>query len=136
EVEVTFAVTRPTARAPRVSTPSLRRGERRRWEDFFSKLAPPIETNDPIVRDTYHFAWQMLWSNRCAGVGGQVSKPFTSPARLHYGAQWWWDEAFSSIVFRHLRDPKIAYEFLDNFRVAQRPDGMIPGLLNYIPSPS
>ena len=73
----------------------------------------------------------MLWANRCTGGSGQLSQPFTSPARLHYGSQWWWDEAFNGLMYRHLHDPAIPYEFLANFRHAQGSDGMIPGYLGF-----
>jgi hypothetical protein len=135
-LNVTFAVGRiGRVNSTGLSTQRLRRQQQKRWEDFFSDLVPPIRTDDPIVRDTYHFAWQTIWANRCAGGSGMTPKPFTSPARLHYGAQWWWDDAFTSVILRHLRKPGAAYEFLENFRLAQYDDGMIPGYLGFTMDP-
>ena len=127
DLEVVFAVNTSID----VSGPALRAGEQRRWETFFTEQVPPLATDDPVLRDTYYFAWQMLWANRCTGGAGQLRHPFTSPARLFYGAQWWWDEAFNTVMYRHLHDPAVTYEFLANFAAAQTADGMIPGYLSF-----
>ena len=132
ELEVVFAVKRAGQTfPPRSAVRSCARQERARWQTFFDTLVPPLATEDPVLRDTYYFAWQTLWANRCSGGAGQLPHPFTSPARLFYGAQWWWDEAFSAAIYRHLADPTICYEFLENFRLAQSADGMIPGYLSF-----
>ena len=131
-LEVTFTVSRAAQQpAAGISTEGLRAAERRRWQEFFDTLVPPLATKDPVLRDTYYFAWQVLWANRCTGGAGQLPHPFTSPARLHYGAQWWWDEAFNAVMYRHLHDPALPYEFLANFQRAQCADGMIPGYLSF-----
>ena len=118
---------RPTARA--ISFAAAKRAEEKRWQDFFEQQVPPLATDDPVLRDTYYFAWQMLWSNRCDGGVGLLQRPFNSPSRLAYGAQWWFDEPFNSVVYRYLRNPRIAYVGLENFWRTQRPDGAIPGNL-------
>jgi len=142
ELDVTFAVRHgqwhghPAHDVARPSWPCVtgweaRATERQRWEDFFHTQVPVITTDDPVVRDAYYFAWQMLWANRCEGGAGQLPQRFTSPARMFYGAQWWWDEAFNTVMYRHLHDPAITYEFLANFQRAQREDGQIVGYLSF-----
>jgi len=131
DLEVTFAVGRPGREPAAISGEALRAAERRRWQVFFDTLVPALASDDPVLRDTYYFAWQMLWANRCEGGAGQLPHPFTSPARLHYGAQWWWDEAFNTVMYRHLHDPATTYEFLANFRSAQTAAGMVPGYLSF-----
>lgn len=131
ELEVLFAVTRAGEETAEIDGQRLRQAERQRWEDFFNTQVPALNSADPCLRDSYYFAWQMLWANRCTGGAGQLPHPFTSPARLHYGSQWWWDEAFNALMYRHLHDPDIPYEFLVNFQLAQTADGMIPGYLGF-----
>ena len=136
DLEVVFAVGRPgQVVSTGIAKEEIRRQERQRWQTFFDTLVPPLSSPDPVMRDAYYFAWQTLWSNRCTGGAGELPCPFTSPARLWYGAQWWWDEAFSAAIYRHLLDPSIAYEFLENFRLAQADDGMIPGCLSFTTDP-
>jgi len=107
------------------------KAENKRWEDFFNEQVPPLTTKDPVLMDTYYFAWQVIWANHCTGGGNMLKYPFTSPARLHYGSQWWWDEAFHACVFSHLNDKTLAYDWLKNFIYAQQPDGMIPGSIRF-----
>lgn len=136
EVEVTFAVGRPgRVQSAGVTAQALRERERRRWETFFDTHVPEIQTKDPVVRDAYYFGWQMLWSNRCSGGSGQTPSPFFSPARMHYGTQWWWDEAFTSAIVRHLPDRDLPYQFLENFRRSMRGDGVIIGCLDFTADP-
>jgi len=131
-IEVRFSVQRAKAGKSRaILFAAARRAEQRRWESFFAEQVPPLRTDDPVLRDTYYFAWQTLWANRCDGAGKLLPRPFTSPARLSYGSQWWWDEAFHAIVYRHLRDPWIAYEGFENFWRAQQSNGAIPGCLRF-----
>ncbi|MEX0653854.1 MAG: trehalase family glycosidase [Phycisphaeraceae bacterium] len=132
-VTVRLAVVKPEQAlpAPR-STTAMARGERKRWVSFFRDHVPALETDDPVLRDTWHFAWQVIWANRCQGGTPLHPHPFVSPARLHYASQWWWDEAFHTLVLRHLRGIGDAvYEPLANFFKAQAPDGAIPGFLNF-----
>jgi len=104
------------------------RTQRKRWYSILGKVPQPC-TNDPERLDTYVFAWHNLRVNRCDRGSAGLRHPFTSPARLHYGSQWWWDEAFHAIMYRHLDDMEICLSGFDNFIEAQRPDGAIPGCL-------
>jgi len=126
-IEVRFAV----GRVRPISFAAARRAEQGRWERFFSDQVPPLYTDDPVVRDTYYFAWQTIWANRCDGGAGLTRRPFTSPSRLGYGSQWFWDEAFHAVVFRHLKNSRLAFEGFENFWRAQRADGAIPGCLRF-----
>jgi hypothetical protein len=132
QIEVKFAVQRLDA--PREHAGSLKqaiREEKRRWETFFNELVPPLKTKDPVLRDTYHFAWQVIWANRCEGGSGLLRQPYTSPARLHYGSQWWWDDAFHSAVFGWLKDPALPYRSWQNFWPAMKKDGLVPGAMRF-----
>ena len=133
-IECRFQVNRgrPASTRP-ISFASAARAEQNRWREFFERQVPPLETDDPVIRDTWFFAWQTLWSNRCDGGVGMLRRPFTSPSRIAYGAQWWFDEPFNSIVYRYLREPSIAYVGFENFWRAQQPDGSIPGNVRMVP---
>jgi len=106
-----------------------RKLERDRWETFFREQVPALETDDPVLRDTWYFAWQTIFANRCEPCTPLLSRPFISPARLGYASQWWWDEAFHLGVMRHLRDTSKLYEPLENFFDVQGDDGSIAGSL-------
>ena len=131
EIEVRLQVFPPqTSVAPSpLSFAALVAGEKERWERFFADEAPPLHTDDPVVRDTYYFAWLTLWSNRCSGGSWLLKHPYTSPARLSYGSQWLWDSTFHATAYRHLADRDIAYQELRNFWPLQKDDGCIPGCL-------
>ena len=126
-----LAVRRTNRRPLIVSYDRARRAEQRRWEQFFADQVPPLRTTDPVVRDTYYFAWQTFWANHCRGGRGVLRGPFTSAARLSYGSQWWWDQAFHAAILRHLRDPRLTYAEFENFWRAQQPDGSIVGALRF-----
>lgn len=128
---VRLAVRRTNRRPLIVSYDRARRAEQRRWEQFFADQVPPLRTTDPVVRDTYYFAWQTFWANHCRGGRGVLRGPFTSAARLSYGSQWWWDQAFHAVILRHRRDPRLTYAEFENFWRAQQPDGSIVGALRF-----
>lgn len=132
-LEVQFSVVKAGARPPRRMTVSQASAiGSRRWHEFFRKSAPAIPEGDPVLRDAYCFAWQVLWANRCEGGStGGLSRPYISPSRLNYGSQWWWDEAFHLVITRHLRDASGIYRSLDNFFRTQSPDGKIRGAIRF-----
>ena len=137
QLDVGFQVRRTSgAPARAITLGAAQRAEEGRWRDFFGRQVRPLHTDDPVLRDVWTFGWQTLWSNRCHIPTGQLRQPFTSPTRLGYGAQWWFDEPFNSVAYRYLVDPGIAYIGLENFWRAQRPDGAIPGCVRFGPEPS
>ncbi len=132
-VEVRFQVRR--LRRPKtrpLSFAMAKRNEEKRWTDFLERQVPRLTTDNPVLRDTYYFGWQSLWSNRCDIGAGQLRRPFTSPSRLSYGAQWWYDEPFNAVVYSHLKDPWTAYACFENFWPCQKPDGSIPGCVRML----
>jgi len=92
---------------------------------------PRCPDPSPVRRRLWALAWHNLVINECPGGAGATLRPYTSPSRLHYGSQWWWDEAFHAIVYRHLDDPVTLFSRFDNFIAAQQPDGAIPGCLRF-----
>lgn len=133
KLTVTFSVSRVDAAPPRRRpVETVARQQRAYWEDFFEQRVPALESDDPVIRDTYYFAWQTIWSNRCeGGIKGGLEFPYVSPSRLNYGSQWWWDEAFHMMVLRHLRDPGNPFDLLRNFWMHQGRNGAIPGAIRF-----
>jgi len=92
-IEVRFAVA-PIDRLP-ADQPieSMIDRQTRRWRGAMAQW-PPCPDPAPHRRRLWVFAWHNLVVNECPGGAGATPRPYTSPARLHYGSQWWWDEAF------------------------------------------
>jgi hypothetical protein len=105
--------------------------ERERWVSFFNNIVPKIHTNNKVVRDTWYFAWKTVWGNYNKGGSGSTPHPYFAPTRIHYSSQWYWDDAYISILLRNLKDPQIPYLFLKNFSKAQHADGGIAGSLPF-----
>ncbi len=129
-ITVSISVVKPSRRVSRIPRfDTVCRGERSRWYTFFDRQVPPIETDDPVIRDTYYFAWQTIWSNRCEGGVGVLKKPYISPTRLHYAGEWWWDDAYHMAALRHGRWGRRVYDLMANFLPYQRKNGGFPGSL-------
>ena len=105
--------------------------EKKYWVDFFNQQVPPLKTNDKILNETYYHAWVTFWSNRWEGGDGLTPNPYMASAAFMYPLQFFWDEFYHAILLADLKDPKLAYQFIDNFRFAQAPDGGMPGGLSF-----
>ena len=105
--------------------------EKKYWIDFFNQQVPPLKTNDKILNETYYHAWVTFWSNRWEGGDGLTPNPYMASAAFMYPLQFFWDEFYHAILLADLNDPKLAYQFFDNFKFAQAPDGGMPGGLSF-----
>lgn len=94
-------------------------------------MVPEMKTDNPVVRDTWYFAWKTIWGNQCEGASGSTPFPYFSASRPHYSSQWYWDEAYISMVVRHLNDDELPFRYFKNFLSAQFDDGGIPGSLSF-----
>jgi hypothetical protein len=105
--------------------------EKKYWVDFFNQQVPPLKTTDKILNETYYHAWVTFWSNHWEGGDGLTPYPYIASAAFMYPLQFFWDEFYHAILLADLNDPKLAYQFIDNFSFAQAPDGGMPGGLSF-----
>ena len=131
KLTITFEVTK-TPETPRLPQfDKVVADEKQYWTDFFNNQVPPLKTNDKIINETYYHAWVTFWSNRWEGGDGLTPKPYMASAAFMYPLQFFWDEFYHAILLADLNDPKLAYQFIDNFNFAQAPDGGMPGGLSF-----
>ena len=131
KLTITFEVTK-TPESPRLPQfDKVVADEKQYWKDFFNNQVPPIKSKDKIINETYYQAWATFWSNRFEGGDGLTPKPYMASAAFMYPIQFFWDEFYHSILLADLKDPKLAYQFIDNFSFAQAPDGGMPGSITF-----
>lgn len=131
KLTITMEVTKTpeTANLPEFDTTVA--AEKQYWTDFFNEQVPPLKTKDKIINETYYHAWVTFWSNRWEGGDGLTPHPYMASAAFMYPLQFFWDEFYHAVLLADLKDPKYAYQFIDNFSFAQAPDGGMPGGLSF-----
>jgi hypothetical protein len=131
KLTITMEVTKTpeTAHLPEFNTAVA--AEKQYWTDFFNQQVPPLKTKDKIINETYYHAWVTFWSNRWEGGDGLTPNPYMASAAFMYPLQFFWDEFYHAVLLADLKDPKYAYQFIDNFSFAQAPDGGMPGGLSF-----
>lgn len=105
----------------------LASSEKQYWTDFLTQQVPPLKTKDRSVVETYYHAWVNLWSNRMERADGLTPHSYIASSAFMYPNQFFWDEGFHAILLSNLKNPDFAYQYLENFKYSQAPDGGIPG---------
>jgi len=131
KVNITIEVTKGPSSKQHPTFESLCVGEQQYWNDFFNSKVPPLKTKDPVIRDTYYFAWASFWSNLSEGGNGMTPYPYFCSAKYMYPNQFYWDEAFHAALLTNLKDTALPFQFLKNFTYCQAPDGGIPGSVSF-----
>jgi hypothetical protein len=127
KLTVTMEVTKTPEKARLPDFEELASSEKHYWENFLTYQVPPIKTKDSTILKTYYHAWVSLWSNRMEGGEGLTPYPYFASSAFMYPNQYFWDEGFHAVLLSNLKNPEVAYQFLQNFSFTQAPDGGIPG---------
>jgi hypothetical protein len=127
ELTITMEVTKTPEQLRLPEFDQLVASEKKYWTDFFNLQVPVLRTTDKLITETYYYAWVTFWSNHFEGGGGLTPFPYTASSAFMYPNQFFWDEAYHSILLSNLNDSELPYQFIKNFSLAQAPDGGMPG---------
>jgi putative isomerase len=127
QLDISISVTSKKVNAEVLPFDKQVESEKQYWLNFLQKRIPSIDTKDPVILDTYYFAWVTFWSNQSTGGSGMTPYPYFSSAKFMYPMEFYWDEAFHSVILSHLGDKTLTYQFLKNFYYSRSNDGSMPG---------
>lgn len=127
KLTITMEVTKTPEMVHLPDFDQLASSEKQYWTDFLTQQVPPLKTKDRSVVETYYHAWINLWSNRMERADGLTPYSYIASSAFMYPNQFFWDEGFHAILLSNLKNPDFAYQYLENFKYSQAPDGGIPG---------
>ncbi len=127
KLTITMEVTKTPNMARLPEFDQLMTSEKEYWTKFLNQQVPPLKTKDSTIIKTYYHAWVTFWSNRMEGGDGLTPHPYIASSAFMYPNQYFWDEGFHSILLSNLKDADLPYQFMENFSIAQAPDGGMPG---------